>query len=303
MNKSSSIIQPIFFVGMGRSGTTIMFEALAQNSNLAWPSNYCKWMPRYLFMNALVPLADTIGMRGHKKQYGSAVLGNRYLPQPDESYEFWDYYSRENFSHSYLDGLKATAETVNRVRHAVARVMRWQRKSRFAAKLTGPGRVTFLSSIFPDALFVHIIRDGRSVIESLLRQRFWREKGGLERPFWEGTPEYLLQIWEDSGRDADVLAALQWRHVIQSIRDDATELREESYLEVRYEDFVLNPVKTLETVYHFAKLSMPQDILELPGSDGASFLNMNEKWRKLDKNRLDRITAAMQPLLHDLGYD
>ncbi len=303
MKKSASVIQPIFFVGMGRSGTTIMFEALTQHTDLAWPSNYCEWMPHYLFMNRLVPLLDRVGLRGHKKQYSRAIPGNRYLPRPDEAYEFWDYYSRENFSRSYLNGLKANPETINRVRNAVARLTHWQQKSRFSAKLTGPGRISFLASIFPDARFIHIIRDGRSVVESLLRQRFWQEKGGLERPFWEDTPDHILQEWEASGRDSEVLAALQWRYIIQSIRADVAELPKESYMEVRYEDFVQDPTQTLKSIYHFTDLSIPEDVLNSPESDGNSFKNMNEKWREMEKEHLDRITTAMQPVLRDLGYE
>lgn len=296
-------MKPIFFVGMGRSGTTIIFETLTQHPDLAWPSNYCEWMPRYLFMNALVPLVDRIGLRGHKKQYGRAIPGNRYLPQPDEAYNFWDYYTQENFSYDYLNDVKARPETADRVRGAVARLAHWQRKSRFAAKFTGPGRIAFLASIFPDARFIHVIRDGRPVVQSLLRQDFWRNKGGLERPFWDGTPKHILQEWESSGRDADVLAALQWRHIVQTIRSDAARLPGNSYMELRYEDFVADPEQALKSIYHFSELSLPEGIANAPESKNGSFRNMNEKWREMDKERIDRITDAMQPMLQELGYE
>lgn len=303
MNKSTSVIRPIFLVGMGRSGTTIVFESLAQHPDLGWLSNYCEWMPRYLFPNAMVPVVDRLGLRGRKKQYGRAIPVNRYLPQPDEAYAFWDYYSQKHFSRDYLSGVRATPATADRVRRAIARVMFWQRKSRFAAKLTGPGRITFLSSIFPDARFIHVIRDGRPVVESLLRQRFWREKGGLTGPFWNGTPKHLLREWEASGRNPDVLAALQWRHVVQSIRADAAVLPAESYMELRYEDFVADPKKSLAAVCLFAGLSIDQRLLATSEKGGGSFRNMNEKWREMDRARLDSITKAMQPTLQELGYE
>ncbi len=287
---------------MGRSGTTIMFEALAQHPDLAWPSNYCEWMPRYLIMNALIPLLDKIGLRGHKKQYSRAIPGNRYLPQPDEAYEFWDFYTGENFSRSYLTGIKASQETATQVQNAVSTLTHWQGKSHFAAKLTGPGRISFLASIFPDARFIHIIRDGRSVVESLLRQHFWQDKGGLEKPFWDGTPEHILQEWEASGREGDVLTALQWRYVVQSIRCDAEKLSTKSYLEVRYEDFVHEPIKTLKSLYHFTNLDIPEEVKQAHKNDNRSFKNMNEKWHDLGKERLERITTVMQPLLQELGY-
>lgn len=303
MTSSTPVTRPIFLVGMGRSGTTIIFESLAQHPDLVWLSNYCEWMPRYLFPNAMVPIVDRLGLRGRKKQYGRSIPVNRYLPQPDEAYAFWDHYSQEKFSRDYLNAVRATPEMAGRVRSAIVRLMFWQRKSRFAAKLTGPGRIAFLTSIFPDARFIHIIRDGRPVVESLLRQRFWREKGGLAGPYWEGTPQHLLQEWEASGRDPDVLAALQWRHVVQSIRADAAMLPTESYMELRYEDFVAGPKKSLAAICLFAGLPVDEGFLAASGYGSGSFRNMNEKWREMDKGRLDRITEAMQPTLQELGYE
>ncbi len=307
MSQNCSVDRPVFFVGMGRSGTTIIFESLARHPDLAWPSNYCEWMPRYLFMNALVPVVDFLGLRGHKKQYSRAIPGNRYLPQPDEAYAFWDYYSQENFSRSYLTGVTANRETVTRLRCAVSDLVRWQGKRRFSAKLTGPGRIGFLASVFPDACFIHIIRDGRSVVESLLRQDFWRDKGGLDKPFWEGTPGNILQQWEASGRDSDVLTALQWRYVIESIQEEKAALQNDAYMEIRYEDFVQNPDSILHSIYNFCNLDSTGLSGDLPAkpSEGnkQAFRNMNEKWKNMDSERLNKITAVMQPLLGELGYE
>jgi len=287
---------------MGRSGTTIAFEAFSRHPLLAWPSNYCMWMPKHLYWNLLVPLADYTGLRGHKKQYGRALPGNRFLPQPDEAYEFWDCYSETNFSRDYLSNTVATSRAREQVRGAVCALVRWQRKRRFAAKFTGPGRITYLSSIFPDALFIHVIRDGRAVVESLLRQRFWREKGGLDRPFWTGTPDAVLREWEVAGRDSAVLAALQWRHVIQSIRSEASEYRADAYMALRYEDYVADPVGAIVSMYRFSNLPMPGDEVLEQLESHVGMRDMNQKWRNMEKDTLHRITRAMEPLLSELGY-
>lgn len=303
MNNIKETFGPVFFVGNGRSGTTIMFEALAQHKDLAWPSNYCKWMPASLYINALVPILDRIGLRGNKKQYGKVLPGNRFLPQPDEAYEFWDYYTQQNFSRSYLHDLEASEQDIKRIRNAVYSLMRWQGKSRFAAKLTGPGRISYLAGVFPDARFIHVIRDGRSVVESLLRQKFWIEKGGLEAPFWDDTPETILDEWKASGNNSDILAAVQWRHVIESIQSDVSRLPNISYMEVRYEDFVNDPIEKLKSIYQFAGLSIPEKLLKSNESDGSTLKNMNEKWRGFDEVRLQRMTKVMQPVLGELGYE
>ena len=66
------IQQPIFFIGMGRSGTTILFEAFARHPQLAWPSSYCRMYPEQLWVNGLRRLLDNrvIHLYSHKQQYG-----------------------------------------------------------------------------------------------------------------------------------------------------------------------------------------------------------------------------------------
>ena len=98
---------------------------------------------------------------GHKKQYGSAPRYNLWLPQPDEAYEFWNAYAGVPFSQDTLHQRICDPADRAALREAVHRVVFWQGRSRFAAKLTGPPRIGFLHSVFPDARFVHLVRDGR----------------------------------------------------------------------------------------------------------------------------------------------
>lgn len=87
--------KPIIFIGMPRSGTTILFERFAQHPELGWLSNYCEKQPAWPVLNLLCPLLDNpvVGLRGEKKQYSRLRLGNRFYPRPNESYAFWDHYT------------------------------------------------------------------------------------------------------------------------------------------------------------------------------------------------------------------
>lgn len=297
--------QPIIFVGMGRSGTTLMFESFATHRELGWPSNYCEMFPGVPSLNLLCPLFERalFGTRGLKQQYAKTRLGNRFLPQPSEAYPYWDRYANPEFSHSYMAGGSASFEDINRARRAVALLLAYQRKSRLAAKITGPGRIAFLHSIFPDARFVHVVRDGRAVVDSLLRVKFWREGGGLERPFWDDPlPESLVGVWAASNHDPAVLAAVQWLNVIVNIREEAAALPGEQFTEVRYEDFVSDPRVELAGLYDFSELERYPGLLER-ALQFKPMSTMNEKYRdRIEPRVLEAITDCMRPVLEQYDY-
>ena len=298
--------QPIFVIGMPRSGTTIVFEALARHPHLGWLSNYCRLYPKALWVNVVRRILDNrlVHLYGHKKQYGDAAPYNVLLPQPDEAYEFWDTYAGVPFARDALLDRSCHPSARAALRDAAARVVSWQDRQRFATKLTGPPRMQFLLSIFPDAYFVHVIRDGRAVTDSLLNVTFWREKGGLERPFWEGllgTAE--IALWRQSGRDPAVLAGLQWKRVIELARIEAAESGTGRYLEIRYEEFVAAPHETIRKVLDACGLP---DSAPVHGAvdRGPGLRNMNAKYRGNSPSSAVQVaTESMQPLLQQLGYE
>jgi hypothetical protein len=131
----------------------------------------------------------------------------------------------------------------------VADVLRWQGKPRFAAKLTGPSRLGFVQGLFPDAHFVHIVRDGRAVVNSLLHVDFWKDTWRMREPAWRGgMKDSHLRTWEASGRSPLALAALQWRNVLERTWEERDGHRPQVFCEVRYEDFLAAPGETMQRI-------------------------------------------------------
>jgi hypothetical protein len=106
---------------------------------------------------------------------------------------------------------------------------RWGDKTPLYCKAIGPIR-----DILPEARFIHIIRDGRDAALSLRR------------------------MWFSPGEDVEAQAQY-WRECVSSARDAG--LGRSDYLEVRYEELVEQPVRTLKEVCRFIALEFDDGML------------------------------------------
>jgi hypothetical protein len=165
-------------------------------------------------------------------------------------------------------------------------------KKRFINKRTAnTQRLRLINKMFPDAYYVHMIRDGRAVINSYLHVDFWNNM----MVWWLGQK---VSDWVQQGKDPVELAAKHWRRNFEEILANKNSLRK--YIEVRYEDFVKDPRKEVGRIMDFCELPYPEEYraflpVELP--------NMNYKWRKgLTKEQVLMIEKNTTDLLKPLGY-
>lgn len=296
---------PIFFIGVPRSGTTVSFEILARHKDLGWPSNYTEKFPTMPFFGLVTRITDNpfVYLSGQKKQYKKVGHFNRLLPKPGEPYAFWNSYTGINFSRDYLVDTKATPESVASLHRASASIISWQGKKRFSAKITGPSRMRYLSSIFPDAKFVHIVRDGRAVVSSLLKVHFWLTEGRVDGPRWlNGLSDEEVNNWRSRGEDAADMTAMQWTRIHEIAHQESIDLGAERYVEVRYEDIMKKPHETIEELMLWTGLEPCDRVHEYIDSLG-ELKNMNEKYREhLTQRQIDSITHIMSNELARLGY-
>ena len=300
------IDRPIFFIGMPRSGTTLLFATFAAHPDLGWFSQYQERFPSLPGVAAMARAADLIprSRKGVRRHTDVRRLAQSLQIAPTEAWSIWRQCCGEKFSFEYLEGVEATDEESDRLRRTIARTLRFQGKPRFATKITGPGRIGYLSSIFEDAIFVHVIRDGRAAAESLMRVGFWKDTFRLNLPAWRGgLDEADLAAWRERGSAPLELAALQWRTVVTGARREAARHAEGRYHEVRFEDFIQSPHVTMEGLFSDADLGPAERVNEYI-DERLELRDLTAAWReRVSDPEVEALDALCGDLLADLGYE
>ncbi len=235
--------KPIIIFGTGRSGTTIISDILFQHEDLAWHNNFQELMTWTPLPNLLRRLFDNKWWRkiGMNTQNNKSLL-NWIAFRPIERYNFWEKITgpRIDFSRGFLLDTRATAEEKNRMRRFFAKMVKYQQRRRLAFKTTGPARMEYLMSIFPDAVFVNVTREPLGTVRSWLEVNFWQDKGKSQL-WWTGaySPEEQ-RIAEQLSTEPALITAYQYRKLNETTAYEIEKMKPEIY-EVRYEDFVKNP--------------------------------------------------------------
>jgi LPS sulfotransferase NodH len=305
MNK---IKKPVFIIGFPRSGTTVLAEAIAVHKAFGWFSNYYNLMPSFPELSILNRVIDLPGigwkLRGKKKQNSNILSTFRKLfPYSVEAYSVWEKYCGEKFLYDYLLNQTANTDEKGEIEKAILKVLKFQGKSRFLAKITGPSRITYLKSIFNDAIFIHVLRDPKAVVSSLLKVDFWKRQMGLKEPWWRnGLSEESIAEWKSSDKDPIVLAAIQWRDIIKNAWDEKVNINSHDYFEIKYEKFVENPRETLKSIMKRLNLTYLKDMDRYITTYG-KVKDMNYKFKQnLQTSDLKKIMQVTGPTANQAGY-
>jgi len=154
-------------------------------------------------------------------------------------------------------------------------------------------RIPFVNAVFPDARFIHLVRDGCDVVESVYRQwqapTDWRYafQKAQTFPIWQ-APGYAIDYAKKTisklffrnshvvgtwgaryvGIDEDVanlelleVCAIQWARSVEKAMQDLNNLPRERVLLIRYEEFVKSPRQYLKAIAQFLGVdSLPYEV-------------------------------------------
>lgn len=281
VNKSGvQIVRPIFIVGPGRSGTTLLLHMMSLHPDVAWFSGWTDRFPRWPQLALLSRLNDLTPLE-------KATRELRKWPRPSEAYGIWNScfpsFSRadSDWDEEWIDETGAAKLT-----RLIKSHLRWHGKKRFLTKYTGWPKLRFLKAVFPDAYFIYIDRDPRAVVFSYMKQKWgFKNKPHLLDPM---SMRQRLEFYTKR-----YLALYQAKR----------QLDVSDYIQVYYEQLIEDPLTMLREIC--AKTTLPpSDILERRIDSLSIERGTNQIWRHVLLPEDQAYLAALlkQPL-EEMEYE
>jgi omega-hydroxy-beta-dihydromenaquinone-9 sulfotransferase len=286
------IEKPILITGLGRSGTTLVHSMLSRHPDVNWLSLLCGKFPDRPYLNRWLMQAMDVPIV-------SIYLKRRFVPL--ENYAFWDFYFA-GFSHPIRDLVASdvSLRTRSTLRRVISDLLTIKR-NRLLIKITGLPRISFLHAIFPDAKFIHVVRDGRAVANSRMNTSFWKGWQGLN--IWGGQmPEHYRQEWERHRRSFVALAGIEWKTHMDQFEAVKREFPKIDIYQVKYECFCANPIGELKRIADHCELSWPTQFEK--ATRAFHVKNENEKWKRdLTDQQCATLEEVLRPYLVNYGYE
>jgi hypothetical protein len=251
--------QPVFVIGHWRTGTTLLHELMIQDRQFNYPDFFACFNPNHRLLS-----------ERFFKTYGT-FLAPEQRPM-DNMAAGWDRPQEDEFALCLL-GLPSTYTDIAFPNHpsmcpgaldlsglSSGELKRWKRTFRHFLQtlmfrdsrrlvLKSPphtARIPILLQMFPDARFVHIVRDPYVVFPSTVN--LWKS---LARSHCFHTPNH---------KDVEEKVLREFRVIYDRLEEARPLLRSNQFHELRYEELIADPVGELGKVY---------SALELDGFDSA----------------------------------
>lgn len=212
---------PVFVVGMNGSGTTMLADSLGNHPDLYMFRLEAKVLPYFLHhAERYGDLGQLAARRRLANDIGSAkpfwqVNGRKALVIPDSSLT--------------EPGFAGVVNAIFAELAARDGKLRWGEKSPMNL-----GHIAVLGAEFPDAKFIHIIRDGREAAQSFHRRY------GFE-------PRHTIY---------------RWKKLVTVGREQGQALGSERYMEVQYEALTLEPELQMRRVCAYLGLAYTERVIE-----------------------------------------
>jgi hypothetical protein len=288
----------VFVLGTGRCGSTLVEEVLCRHASVGFVSNLDD---RF---NLPVSTGRWNGQL-YRRLPAAVTQKSRIRYAPSEAYRVL---AREvsPLLASPLRDLHADDVTPwleRRFREFFAERAQVQGADTFLHKFTGWPRSGFIRGVFPNARFIHVVRDGRAVANSWLQMPWWLGFEGPDHWQWGPLPPDPAAAWEESGRSFVVLAGLLWKMLIDAFETARAAIPAADWLEVRYEDVAAKPREAFAAMLRFCEL--PWDAEFERGFSRYSFTaSRSDAFRRdLDPADVDRLSRILASQLASRGYD
>jgi hypothetical protein len=230
---------PVFVMGCHRSGTNLLYDMLLSSGGFAI---YRGYLPIY---KVLIARYGSMSSRANREKIVATWLRSKGFRRTELGPEYFSP-RIENECRTGGDFIRVVLDTVALQQNAE----RWA--------FYDPDNVLHFRRVkrdIPNALFVHIIRDGRDIALSL------KKMGG-----------FAPLPWDRSETNSLVATAIYWEWMVHHGRE-AGRLFPADYIEIRYEDLITTPRETLSKLGSFIDHDIDYDRVQQAGLGSLSKTN------------------------------
>lgn len=244
---------PLFIIGHWRTGTTYLHELLSQDDRFVFPTTFECLAPHHCLLTQawfakafgwMMPparLVDNVTMGFDRPQEDEFALMSTGAPSPMWSFAYPD----DTLGDEYLTLGALSSEDRNRWGQLLVHFLQLVtfRQGRKPIILKSPGhtaRIEVLLKLFPQARFLHIVRDPYTVFASTMH--LWKTTVGVSRMI-DNDSENL------QGRVLHNFSAMY-----QGFADARGKIPSGQFCQVRYEDLVADPLTVLKSSYQSLQL-------------------------------------------------
>lgn len=271
---------PVFVLGCGRSGTTLLYHMLLSSGNFA------VYRTESNVINLLEPRFGDLSVAGNKRRLLDAWYKTRLYTLSE--------LEKGPLEDRVMAECKNGGDFLSIIMEQMARkqgVERWAD--------TTPEHLLHLHRIketIPNALIIHIIRDGRDAALSTDKQ------GYIRRLPWDKTPSVMV-------------AGVYWEWMVNKGRKDGCDLGAD-YTEVRFEELVERPQPTLARLGSFIEHDLDYERIQKVGIGSVSAPNTSfhegssdafnpaGRWkRSYSPENLAMFEGLVGGTLEELGYE
>ncbi len=244
---------PLFILGHWRTGTTLLHEFLILDPRHAFPTTYECLEPNHFLLTEdllsrlfwfLMPSRrpmDNMAAGWDRPQEDEFALAMMGQPSPYLTIAFPNHppQDQEALDLEALSSRKRAAW--KRAFLLLIRRLTYRHRKRLVLKSpTHTCRIRTLLELFPDARFIHIVRDPYVVFPSTVN--LWKslyETHGLQKPTFAGLEEHVFKTFT---------------HLFAKLEEGRQQVDPSHFYEVRYEDLVADPVAQVQKLYEHLAL-------------------------------------------------
>ncbi|MBT8339777.1 MAG: sulfotransferase [Desulfatitalea sp.] len=262
------IEKPIFIVSLPRTGSSMLQDVLCKHPDITYITHLMhKYYPCFCAANSLRNKLN-LDVAGERYLKDSVIVNSTSAADPVGIWSKW--IGTDPFSSEYV---KLRKDNLNRKQidtiYATIKKVIWcsqNKASRFIMKM--PGFIPYLpllNDLFPDAKFIHLIRDPRKCVNSMLKLhrigseqlvKIQKEKKDYEYAGKVFVPyphvPNLSKYIKDYGLDDIRTAAGVWRDSLEMVEKAQNEFGD--FHNIRFEDILSDPTNEILKIIEFCEL-------------------------------------------------